>query len=65
LQVSAAQQYLDDLHSLEESQASIVEETMEEYLPVPKQSPTGLPFYSNVDISLGTGEVIPSLLKLL
>lgn len=36
-----------------------MEET-EEYLPVPKQLSTGLPFYSNVDISLGTGEVILS-----
>lgn len=63
-QVSAAQQYLDDLNTLSSAHGSAMNDCMEEDpreedLLIPEQSPNGLPFYSYVDVSLGTGEVIP------
>lgn len=63
LQVSVAQQYLDDLYKLEGINEGKFEEVLAEDMPVPQQSPSGLPFYSSVDVSLGTGEV-SHLLKL-
>jgi len=47
---------VDDLYELE----STIDEKMEDPsqdMPVRQQSPSGLPFYSSMDVSLGTGEV--------
>ncbi|KAG0590661.1 hypothetical protein KC19_1G117300 [Ceratodon purpureus] len=55
--VTVAQQYLDDLYKLESTSEGEIEDLAEE-MAVPQQSPSGLPFYSSVDVSLGTGEVV-------
>jgi hypothetical protein len=57
LQITVAQQYVDDLYKLEGTDEDKIEEGLAEEMPVPQQSPSGLPFHSSVDVSLGTGEV--------
>lgn len=52
-----AQQYMDELYDWEGTNDG----KMEDDLAVPQQSPSGLPFYSSVDVSLGSGEVNISL----
>ena len=64
LQISAAQQYVDDLYDLEVTIDNVMEEDPSQDMPVPQQTSSGLPFYSSVDVSLGTGEVSQSELCL-
>lgn len=56
MQITAAQQYMDDLHDLEGPIGKKIEDDSED-MSVLQQSSSGLPFYSSIDASLGTGEV--------
>ena len=61
MQVTVAQQYVDDLYKLEvlneDNTEDLAEEDLAEDMPVLQQSSSGLPFYSSIDVSLGIGEV--------